>query len=256
MSEEKKSLKELISLLSPLHSFLIGILGGLLVLCTVGFFVLIPIVLNCDGTCKAENTEELNFKAPEKFSQCLDSNKYADTVKNDIALGTKFGVNGTPATFINGYLLSGALPIEEVKGIVDEILAGKEPSSEYLSKDEQGKLLKVDIKESDLSDVFWAGNKKATVTLVEFSDFECPYCTRFSATVEQLLADYGDKIKFTFRNFPLSFHANAQKAAEAFECAKEQGKALEMHNKLFELSGNDSLSINNYKKAASELGLK
>jgi len=108
----------------------------------------------------------------------------------------------------------------------------------------------------ELPNVVWRGSEKAEVTVVEFSDFECPYCSRFADTMEQVLADYGDKVKFTYRHFPLSFHAQAQKAAEAFECAKEQNKAFEMHDELFELAKTNQLSVLNFKKAAGELGLK
>jgi protein-disulfide isomerase len=255
MSEENKSFSHILSSLSPVHSFLFGIIGGLLVLCTIGFFILIPVVMNCDGTCKAEGITQ-DFKAPEKFSSCLDSNKYSDAIEKDTQLGIKLGVNGTPATFINGYLLSGALPYEEVKVILDEILAGKEPTSQYLARDEAGKLIKTTINENELENLAWKGDKNAKITMIEFSDFECPYCTRFATTMDQVLENYGKDIKFTFRNFPLSFHANAKKAAEAFECAKDQGKAFEMHDKLFDLAASSQLNLNNYKKAASELGLK
>jgi len=80
------------------------------------------------------------------------------------------------------------------------------------------------------------GNKDAPITIVEFSDFECPFCARFyEQTLPQLTKEYIDtgKVKLVYRDFPLSFHANAQKAAEASECAHEQGKFWEMHDKLF-----------------------
>lgn len=256
MSEENKNFSQIFNHLSPVHSFLVGIVGGLLVLCTLGFFILIPVAMNCDGSCKAENLNTENFEAPEKFSDCLDSNKYSSAVEDDIQLGVAFGVNGTPATFINGYLLSGALPYEEVKVILDELLAGKEPTSQYLARDEAGKLIKTVIDENKLTNVSWKGDKKAKITMVEFSDFECPYCSKFADTMDKVFENYGKNIRFTFRNFPLSFHANAKKAAEAFECAKDQGKEFEMHDKLFDLSTSSALNLNNYKKAASELGLK
>lgn len=67
------------------------------------------------------------------------------------------------------------------------------------------------------------GNKDAKVTFIEYSDFECPFCKRFEPTVQQLEKDYGDKIRIIYRHFPLSFHANAQKEAEASECAADLG---------------------------------
>ena len=79
------------------------------------------------------------------------------------------------------------------------------------------------------------GKKDAPVTIVEFSDYECPFCARFhTQTFGELKKQYIDtgKVKFVMRDFPLSFHANAQKAAEAAECAGKQGKYWEMYEKL------------------------
>ena len=100
------------------------------------------------------------------------------------------------------------------------------------------------------------GNPDATVTIVEFSDYECPFCARFySQTYDQIIEQYVDtgKVNLVFRDFPLSFHPNAQKAAEAAECAGEQGKYYEMHDKIFD--NQQALSVTGYKQWASEIGL-
>lgn len=79
------------------------------------------------------------------------------------------------------------------------------------------------------------GPKDAKVTIVEFSDFECPYCARFvTETLPSILANYGDKVQFAFRNFPLSQHPYAEKAAEAAECANDQGAFWQYHDLLFQ----------------------
>src|SRR3989344_1385797 len=101
------------------------------------------------------------------------------------------------------------------------------------------------------------GNKNAPVTIIEFSDYQCPFCGRhFTQTYPQLKKDYVDtgKIKIVFRDFPLnSIHPNAQKAAEASECAEDQGKFWEMHDTLFE--NQQLLGIENLKGYAKQLGL-
>ena len=74
------------------------------------------------------------------------------------------------------------------------------------------------------------GPKDAKVTIVEFSDFQCPYCGRGRKVMEEVIAKYGNKVRVVFRDFPLSFHDKAQKAAEAGQCANDQGKFWEMHD--------------------------
>ena len=77
------------------------------------------------------------------------------------------------------------------------------------------------------------GPKDAPITIVEFSDFECPFCSKGEEVIQQVLAKYPGKIRLVYRDFPLPFHSHAQKAAEAAQCAGEQGKYWEMHGKLF-----------------------
>lgn len=78
------------------------------------------------------------------------------------------------------------------------------------------------------------GNEKAAITVIEYSDFECPFCARFHPTMNQLITDNKD-VRWVYRHFPLtSIHPNAQKAAEASECAAEQNKFWEYSDKLFE----------------------
>ena len=100
------------------------------------------------------------------------------------------------------------------------------------------------------------GSADAPVTIVEFSDFQCPYCgTFYSTTLPLIRKDYVEtgKVKMVYRDFPLSsIHANAQKAAEASECADEQGKFWEYHDTLFE---KQTLDIASLKQHAVDLGL-
>jgi protein-disulfide isomerase len=78
------------------------------------------------------------------------------------------------------------------------------------------------------------GNSKALVTIVEFSDYQCPFCHQIEPTVKELLAKYGDKVSLSYRDFPLtSIHSQAQIAAVASRCALEQGKFWEYHDQMF-----------------------
>lgn len=98
------------------------------------------------------------------------------------------------------------------------------------------------------------GSADAKVTIVEWSDFQCPFCGSFHPTMKQAVAAYGDKVRFVFRQFPLeSIHPNARPAAEASECAAEQGKFWEYADKLFE--NQETLSTDLYKKLAKDLEL-
>ncbi|MCB0308737.1 MAG: thioredoxin domain-containing protein [Bdellovibrionales bacterium] len=78
------------------------------------------------------------------------------------------------------------------------------------------------------------GSKNAPVTIVEFSDFECPYCQRGASTIEKIVKSYKGKVKLYFRDFPLGFHPHAKPAAVAARCAADQGKFWEYHDVLFE----------------------
>lgn len=96
------------------------------------------------------------------------------------------------------------------------------------------------------------GPKNAAVTIIEFSDFQCPYCKQASSTVKQVLKSYGDKVRLVFKHLPLPIHPEAFRAAQASVCAGEQGKFWEYHDGLF---GSDSLSGEALTRLAANLGL-
>jgi len=99
------------------------------------------------------------------------------------------------------------------------------------------------------------GPPDAPVLIVEFSDFQCSYCARFATeTLGQILDAYGDQVRLVFRDFPLtSMHTHAQKAAEASQCAYEQGEYWEYHDLLFQ--NQQALDVDSLKGYAQQLGL-
>jgi len=96
------------------------------------------------------------------------------------------------------------------------------------------------------------GPKNAPVTIIEFSDYECPFCKKAEETVKQVLKTYGDKVRLVYRDFPLDMHADARPAAEAAHCANAQNKFWEYHDKLIAAS---DLSADQLKILADEVKL-
>jgi protein-disulfide isomerase len=97
------------------------------------------------------------------------------------------------------------------------------------------------------------GPADAKVTIVEFSDFECPYCSRAANAATEIKKKYGEKVRFVFRQFPLSFHANAHVAAQASLEANAQGKFWEFHDKMF--ADQKKLDRASLEASAKEVGL-
>ncbi|MES9881642.1 MAG: thioredoxin domain-containing protein [Sedimenticola sp.] len=98
------------------------------------------------------------------------------------------------------------------------------------------------------------GPADAKVTLVEFSDFECPYCAKVQGTLGEVLKAYPDDVRLVFRHFPLSFHRNALVASEATMCAQDQGKFWPMHDAIFQ--DQKSMAVDDLKKYAETFGLE
>ncbi|MDB4965579.1 MAG: Periplasmic thiol:disulfide interchange protein DsbA [Myxococcales bacterium] len=235
------------------------------------------------------NQQALDRPALEKYAkdmglsdgdikEALDDKKYDAAIQADSQEGTKFGARGTPSFFINGRALSGAQPFDAFKKIIDEEIAnanraingGAKLASVYDALTANGKpaasaapdrpaqptpaqadpqaVYKVPLGHSPEK-----GSKTAKVTIVEFSDFQCPFCSRVEPTVDALMKDYGKDLRVVWKNNPLPFHQNAMPAAKAAMAAGQQGKFWEMHDKLF--ADQQHLDEATYEKYANELGL-
>lgn len=208
------------------------------------------------------NQRELS---PEKYEQWaadagVDRAKFKEMVANpalgqkidaDMAVGKSAGVTGTPASFINGVFLSGAQPLDKFTAIVDEQLAaakaaiasGTRPDKVYAKLAGENKAKapapeKRDAKhdrpaEDDktvwkvpVGDSPVKGKADALVTIVEFSDFQCPFCGRVEPTLQEVEKTYGDKVRIVWKHNPLPFHPRAEPASElTIEAGKEKGAA-------------------------------
>ena len=97
------------------------------------------------------------------------------------------------------------------------------------------------------------GPEGAPITIVEFSDFQCPFCSKAIASVDEVMKAYEGKVRLVFRHFPLEFHKEAPKAAEGSMCAADQNKFWEFHDKLF--ANQQAIKPDDLKKHAADLGL-
>jgi len=145
------------------------------------------------------------------------------------------------------------IEVEAKKNAVDKWLAEKtkkSPIEVYLQKP-QRPVFDVQIKNAPIK-----GNSDAKITIVEYSDFQCPFCSRAAKTVAELEKKYGTKIKVAFKNYPLPFHNQARIAAEAAQCANEQGVKFfwKLHDTMF--ADQTKLDRENLFASAKKVGLK
>lgn len=97
------------------------------------------------------------------------------------------------------------------------------------------------------------GPKDAPIVIVEFTDYECPFCGRVRPTITEVMDKYKDQIRYVLRDYPLPFHGNAKKAHEAAHCAGDQGKYWEMNKLLFQ--NQKAIGVSDLKKYAADIGL-
>ena len=210
-----------------------------------------------------------------KFTAALKAGTYKNYVNKDSKFAQSVGANGTPTFFINGRRVVGAQPYNRFKRVIDQeimiarglmrkgtklsqlygkfmtgasriVLKRRRRTRRIVKLPSKGRMPKVNNAPA-------LGPKNAKVTVVEFSDFQCPFCHRGAATIKRIKKAYGNKIRLVFKHLPLSFHRNAYLAAQASMAAHAQGKFWAFHDKLF--ANSRILSKANYLKWAKELGL-
>lgn len=203
-----------------------------------------------------------------KFKSCLDSDKYAQQVAADLAYGQKVGVSGTPAFFINGLSIVGAQPYSVFQTTINQELATAQAntSSDIFSQlsnalvpakayAQTGAAVPTDTTTPDTTTPTPAarvdvtvgpfpvlGDPNAKVTVVEFADFQCPFCKQTFTTVEpNLIKDYvkTGKIKYAFQNYPFLGQESTITAEGAY-CANDQGKFWAYHNYLYSHQGQEN----------------
>ena len=186
-------------------------------------------------------------------------------VEEDQKLASEVNARGTPNSFVNGRQLTGAQPIDAFKALIDEELAkakkrvdaGTPRGSVYAESIKNGKVFKALDDTVQTFDIAGAPTKGpvagAKVQIVEFSDFQCPFCSRVAPVLEEVLKAYPTEASVTFLQFPLSFHQQAMPAAKAALAAHAQGKYWEMHDKLF--ANQKELSPDKFEEWAKEIGL-
>lgn len=179
----------------------------------------------------------------EAFSACIADPATYDAIGDQLQRGVDLGVNGTPTFFVNNKLVSGAQPAALFEALIAMELAGSPASldeypeaiRELAERDPPG--FAILPERPDPGGAAIEGNPRAPVVIVEFSDFQCPFCRHwYDETLPALRDQLGDDVSIAFLHFPLtSIHPNAAAAHAAAECAGDQGKFWEMHDLLFEL---------------------
>lgn len=233
---------------------------------------------------KPENFEKWAVESgvdAAKFKAKLSDKSLGAKVQEDLASNRKIGVTGTPAFRINGVTLSGAQPFDRFKAVIDEELKKAEElvKKGTAKKDVSAKLTKQNFKEAPAPDAnkgkreppkedttVWKvpvaaddpvrGPKDALVTIVMWSDYQCPFCSRVEPTLNQVVEKFGKDVRIVWKDNALPFHKEAKPAANlAIAAYKKGGDDLfwKAHGLLFE--SQKALNEETYKTIAGKLGM-
>ncbi len=225
-----------------------------------------------------------------KWQKCMDAHKFKADVEKDQAAAEKVQATGTPAFFINGRKLSGARPFEDFKKMIDEELekADKLVKSGTAAKDVYAKIvadgkeftppppLETKVNEFDYAGSPHMGPKDAKVKIVEFKDFQCPFCSRINPTLKEVEKRLHGKVAVVFKHFPLSnqcntamsrdMHPAACLAAYWSIAAEDQGKFWEFEEVVYnnfqnmmpadgDMDARQKAQTENLKKYAKDAGM-
>jgi protein-disulfide isomerase len=197
----------------------------------------------------------------EALSACLTSGRHDAVIQSNQDEGVTLGITGTPGFFINGFPISGAQPYELFEYAIGLAEEGTLADA-YVAPETQAAPTPSGPVEIDTTGAPVIGDPDAPITIVEFTDYQCPFCSRhFLETYPQIVADYVEtgQVRYVFMDFPLSsIHPQAQLAAEAARCAGDQDAYVSMHDALFahqeEWNGRDDAGTI-FAGLAAELGL-
>ena len=171
--------------------------------------------------------EQLHLDVP-RFRQRLETRHFERAIREDAVLGDALGVSATPSFFINGQTLVGSVSAERFEQIIDEALNPALRTTAAASPQAVAS-----VRDLDLSASPARGPADAPITIIEFSDLQCPFCARVTPTLQELLKQYPNQVRWVFKSFPLDFHADSPLAHSAAMAAARQGKFWEMHDLIF-----------------------
>ena len=160
------------------------------------------------------------------FERALDSHTYRPIIERDLAEAAGLGVTTTPTFFVNGRRLVGPQGYASLGAVIESLLAGIPPDKRVREEI----VAAGPAQQIELSHAPTRGPLTALISLVEFSDFECPFCAITAPVIRQLLLAYPSQLRFAFKHYPLPMHKDSPLAHEA---SADQGKFWEMHDLLF-----------------------
>lgn len=210
------------------------------------------------------------------YRATVDQQKHIEAVERDMRLGEQINVAGTPTIFFNGVALQGGFTAADLspvvlqqKQIVDAFVAAGVPKKEIYWRMVRAQYQELPDAEPEQPDeparelvyipvgdspVKGAAEDQALVTIVVFSDFECPYCKDANPAIEAVLGAHEDKVRLVFKHFPLPFHKRADNAAGAAVLAHRQGKFWELHDLLF--ANQQALSDADLQRYIEQVGIQ